>query len=879
MTVMARRLGPMVLLFAAVRAWTQPLPEVERTVELVLAESERQARVVGRAMRTGFFVDQLLIPDTSYVGRFPWSRLNPSQRNALKEARPGEPHLLTLSSGKLVVARVLPTGPPALLGETEYAETQEEIWAVLSVGPTDLRMLSYEVDVDTEDLAAICQSKRRQIDDQLRDARAKVAALPPGAPLPEVVQAHATLTSALSLKGQMAEAIQAIGVLAGRLPPQVPGDRRSYRDILHQVLGILELRRGEVDNCLHHHNREMCLFPLSEAARHVEDDGARRAFGHFTRFLERHPADLEVRWLLNIAAMTLGSYPGGVPERFRIGPESFASTVDPGRFWDVAGPAGVARSDNAGGSVTDDFDGDGLLDIVVSSRDPCEPLRLYLNRGGGADGRVTFADVTAAAGLDSQLGGLNVTQVDYDNDGRRDLFVMRGGWETAIRNSLLRNREAPGGGVVFDDVTARTGLGGPAHRTHTAAWADYDGDGWLDLFVGHEMSFSQLFRSRGAGADGTVTFEDVTLEAGLRFRSLTKGATWGDVDGDGRPDLYVSNFGDRNLLFVNRGDGGFDEVGREQGVSEPTYSFTTWFWDYDNDGWQDLLVVSFLQTVDEVAREYLGLPPRGETLRIYRNRGDGRSGAPAFEDATAALGMARMIPTMGANFGDLDNDGYPDFYLGTGAPSYGMLVPNRMFLNREGRGFVDVTTATGTGHLQKGHGVAFADLDNDGDEDVFANMGGAFPGDKYPSALFENPGHGNDWIAVELVGTRSNRFGVGARIRVVLDRDGKEEHRFRWVGSGGSFGASPLMQHIGLGRDARILRLEIDWPAGPRGAEPPPPGSQDAGRRDAGPPPQVLRDVPTNRFIVVTEGAPGFRLAPRPRLTLGSGVAASHRHH
>ncbi len=890
---MARRLWPVVLLLAAAPAWPQLL-EAERTVELVLAESESQARVVGRAMRTGFLIDQLLIPETSYIGRFPWSRLSPSQQDALRDARPGEPHLLTLSSGKHVVARVLPSGPPALLGETRFGQDSQDIWAVISVGPTDSRLLSMEVDVDTEDLAAICRSKQRLIEGKLQATRAQVAALPPEADPQALIGPYGDLISLLSFEGEMAAAIQAVGALVERLPAPVPTDQRSYRDTMHLVLGLLELRRGEVDNCLRHHHREMCLFPLSEAARHKNEDGAGRAFEHFSRFLDRHPDDLEVRWLLNIAAMTLGTYadrvrPKGdkwhLPQRLRIGPESFASTVDPGRFWDVAHEAGIAYSDNAGGSVVDDFDGDRLLDLVVSSRDPCEPLRLYLNRGGdgpgrsdgpGADGRVTFADVTEAAGLRSQLGGLNVTQADYDGDGRLDLFVLRGGWETAIRNSLLRNREAPGGGVVFEDVTDRAGLGGPGHRTQSAAWADYDGDGRLDVFVGNEFSFSQLFRNRGPGADGVVTFEDVTLDAGLRFRSMTKGVTWGDVNNDGRPDLYVSNFGERNLLFVNRGAGAdgtvrFDEVGRERGVSEPIYSFTTWFWDYDNDGWQDLLAVTLLQTVDEVAREYLGLPQRDETLRIYRNRGDGR---PVFEDTTAALGMARNIPTMGANFGDLDNDGYPDVYLGTGAPSYGMLIPNRMFLNRGGRGFVDVTTATGTGHLQKGHGVAFADLDNDGDEDILANMGGAFPGDKYPNALFENPGHGNDWIAVELAGRRSNRFGVGARIRVVLDRGGKEEQRFRWVTSGGSFGASPLMQHIGLGRGARIPRLEIDWPVAPRGAEP-----EDA--PDRGARRQVVRDVPVNSFLVVTEGVSGFELATRPRLTLGSGAAAEtpHRHH
>ena len=156
---------------------------------------------------------------------------------------------------------------------------------------------------------------------------------------------------------------------------------------------------------------------------------------------------------------------------------------------------------------------------MLSSRDPCEPLRLYRNRGDG-----TFEDVSERAGLADQLGGLNLIQTDFDNDGRLDIFVMRGGWETAVRNSLLRNN----GDLTFTDVTERAGLGGPAHRTHSVAWADFDNDGWLDVFVGHEFSWSQLFRNRGDG-----TFEDVTERAGLRFRSLTKGVVAGDIDNDG----------------------------------------------------------------------------------------------------------------------------------------------------------------------------------------------------------------------------------------------------------------------------------------------------------------------------------------------------------
>src|SRR5262249_37193007 len=141
-----------------------------------------------------------------------------------------------------------------------------------------------------------------------------------------------------------------------------------------------------------------------------------------------------------------------------------------------------------------------------------------------------------------------------------------------------------------------------------------------------------------------------------------------------------------------------------------------------------------------------------------------------------------------------------DFYLGTGAPSYTALMPNFMFHNRGGKGFVDVTTATGTGHLQKGHGVAFGDLDNDGDLDLYANIGGFIPGDKYNKALFANPLGKSNWISITLTGTKSNRAAIGAKIKLtVTDAAGKRSLRYREVSSGGSFGASPFTQHIGLG--------------------------------------------------------------------------------
>ena len=195
---------------------------------------------------------------------------------------------------------------------------------------------------------------------------------------------------------------------------------------------------------------------------------------------------------------------------------------------------------------------------------------------------------------------------------------------------------------------------------------------------------------------------------------------------------------------------------------------------------------------------------------------------------------------MGANFGDLDNDGFLDFYLGTGYPDYEALMPNVMYHNQKGKCFEDVTVAGGFGHLQKGHGIAFADIDLDGDQEVVAQMGGFYESDKFSDVVFENPGFGNHWIKVKLVGTQSNRSAIGARIRAVIKEDGKERSVYKHVNSGGSFGANPLRQSIGLGKAAKIERLEVYWPT--------------TGLT------QTFTSVPLDRTIQITEGQPDLEL-------------------
>jgi hypothetical protein len=160
----------------------------------------------------------------------------------------------------------------------------------------------------------------------------------------------------------------------------------------------------------------------------------------------------------------------------------------------------------------------------------------------------------------------------------------------------------------------------------------------------------------------------------------------------------------------------------------------------------------------------------------------------------------------------LDNDGWLDFYCGTGDPELRTVIPKRMFRNAEGKFFQDVSTATGTGHIQKGHAVAFADLDDDGAQDIYISLGGAYTGDGARNALFHNPGTTNHWLKLKLVGVKANRAAIGARVAVTVQTPTGQRSIYRTVSSGGSFGANPLRQEIGLGNATGIVGVEIRWP-------------------------------------------------------------------
>ena len=588
------------------------------------------------------------------------------------------------------------------------------------------------------------------------------------------------------------------------------GAPARIRVLLHYDLGIAYMRRAETSNCCARNDPEGCILPIRGGGVHRLQDDSREAIRCFTTVLKlTKPADAHYqksRWLLNLLYMAIGGYPEQVPDAYRIPVGVFQSEVQIPRFKNVAPDLSVSTLDLLGGVVADDFDGDGYPDIMVSTWDPAGSLRLYRNNGDGS-----FSDDTTRAGLDDVTGGFNLIQADYDNDGDLDLYVMRGGWAGEagrIPNSLLEND----GSGKFKDVTFEAGMGEIHLPSQTAAWADYDNDGHLDLYVGNEHNPDatpapcQLYRNNGNG-----TFTDVAEAAGVENLRFAKGVVWGDYDADGDQDLYVSNFLSKNRLYRNEGDGSFIDVAEKLGVAGPVASFSVWFWDYNNDGALDLFVAGYDYyegNLSGYVKSRLGL--KGDYVLPALYRGDGKGG---FEDVGVEMGLDRMTLPMGANFGDLDNDGYPDFYLGTGYPDYEALMPSVMYLNRSGTNFADVTTAGGFGHLQKGHGVAFVDFDHDGDHDVYEQMGGFYRGDQAYNAFYRNPGFGNHWISVDLVGSRSNRSAIGARIHVLIEEGGRSRSIFRYVNSGGSFGGNPLRQTIGLGSAERIVRMEILWPA------------------------------------------------------------------
>lgn len=575
---------------------------------------------------------------------------------------------------------------------------------------------------------------------------------------------------------------------------------------LFERLALAYLRLGEQQNCQQQHSVESCVLPIRGDGIHTLPQGSQQAAALYRQILKKYPNDLQSRWLLNIAHMTLGDWPEAVPPPFRL-PEAVLgpNVEDFPEFAEIAMPNGVAVDGTSGGVVVADFDGDRRLDILCSGYGFEEPLRLFV---GQAEGGFREKPQAFPPGI---LSGLNLVQADYDNDGDQDVFILRGGWFAEagnLPNSLLQNQ----GNGTFRDVTRSAGLFS-AHPTQTAAWCDVNVDGWLDLVIGNEAAPSELYLSQKDG-----TFAEIGPAAGLPRDAFVKSVAAGDYNRDGFPDLFLSVLGGPNWLLQNESRDGtvsFRNVAANAGVQAPFFAFPAWFWDYDQDGWQDIYVGSydlrnFNQLAREVCAQYTGDSVQAERPRLYRNLGNGR-----FEEVSATAGLDRLAYAMGSSHGDLDNNGFPDVFLGTGAPDFSTLIPNQVYRNQGGH-FLDVSRAGRFGHLQKGHGTAFADFDGDGQQEVYMVLGGAYEGDRYPNVLYHHEGNDAHWLRLTLQGKQANRSALGAEVVVtVLLPDGSERRHYGQVSPGSSFGGNDLSVHLGLGKAVSIRELRVRWPVFP----------------------------------------------------------------
>ena len=586
-----------------------------------------------------------------------------------------------------------------------------------------------------------------------------------------------------------------------QIPDSITDESKGY--YLFKALAYLRL--GERANCVENHTPDNCILPLKATAVHKNREGSENAAQIYEQLCQFDPTDDQSRWLLNFAYITLGEYPNGVPKEFLIkGLDRKQPGTNVAKFKDIAGKLMINVHALSGGACVEDFDNDGDLDIVASSWGYEDQIRFYRQADNG------FISSTKSSGLTGLTGGLNMIHADYNNDGFEDVLVLRGAWlQEAGKhpNSLLKNN----GDGTFSDVTRSTGLSS-RYPTQNAAWADIDLDGDLDLFVGHEGYRSHLYINDGQGK-----FRESGKKRGIDFRKFVKGSTFTDVNNDGWPDLFVSVLGKENLLLINK-EGQFSlSENPDQQLAEPKMSFPCWSWDVNNDGWEDIFVACYDMGFESLAGgEYSkwlqGKPVKSARSALYINRGDG-----TFLESAEEFGLTAPLFAMGSNFGDYNNDGFLDCYIGTGTPNLASVLPNFFFQNASGKRFDDVTLATGTAHIQKGHAVSFADIDRDGDLDIYTVLGGAFEGDAFQNALFQNQlgasQDDNEFLFVKLVGTESNRSAIGARVELICESpDGVKRSIHRTVGTGGSFGSSPLLIHFGLKKVSKLVKLIIKWP-------------------------------------------------------------------
>lgn len=589
---------------------------------------------------------------------------------------------------------------------------------------------------------------------------------------------------------------------------KIPKDPQSALTI-KKLKALAYMRMGEQENCFAR-QPDACLIPTTIDNQYSKRPSVRQAINIYKEILATDAEDSEAIWLLNLGYMVLGEYPGKVPKDFLIPLSRFESDIPFSKFNNVAKDAGVDELGLAGGVAFDDFNNDGYADIITGTTDPAKTLKFFVNNRDG-----TFIDNSVVSGLDKITGGLNLVHADYNNDGYLDLFVLRGAWDGVngqVPNSLIRNN----GNGSFTDVTMTSGVFSQ-RPTQSATWSDINRDGWIDLFIVNESSRNNVHPCELYISNQDGTFMEVAAQVGLaKNTGFYKGCTIGDVNNDGWPDIFISNYNGNNLLYLHNGHDdlaqmSFIESSQVARVRRPARSFSTWMFDYNNDGLLDIFVSSYgdlnRKRLDAVVDCYLDDCMAELCPHLYVNQGDG-----TFENKAKEAGLSEINLTMGCSYADINMDGFLDIFLATGDPDYSTVVPNKVYLNSKSGQFYDVTSNGGFGHIQKGHAVGMADFDHDGDEDIYCVLGGVYEGDVFRNSLYHNPMEERQWLALDLEGTRSNHCSIGTRIRLsILNKEGELELFYRVIGAGTSFGGNSLIEIFGFENIEKIESIQIQW--------------------------------------------------------------------
>ena len=461
---------------------------------------------------------------------------------------------------------------------------------------------------------------------------------------------------------------------------------------------------------------------------------------------------------------------------------------------------GFRRWHLAGAVAFVDVDGDSWLDFIGNG--VYAAPELY--RAVPGEGYLRQLDPT----LDSIANVPSAcVAADFDNDGHTDLYFPSAAWFGAGPNKLLRNR----GGAGFEDVSERGDAQLLAQNSCGVSTLDFDRDGLLDIAVtGTKGGSLRLLRNTG-----NMTFVQHTTEAGITpTQQVTVGLAVGDVNNDGWPDIYVNSFGP-NALYINQGDGTFREEAKARGVDRGVpHGFGAWMFDYDNDGDMDIVGGNFAtdgDTEELIVRGFTQLFPHMEEKppympsALYKNDGTGH-----FRNIATEVGW---VPSnvMGCGYADFDLDGDLDVVLGPGGHPLPTLEPVFLYRNDGEDRFTNITPLDDPLFYGKFHGTAFADLDRDGDPELYLNNGGVLLSDRFRDLVLDNTTTGKGWLHLSLVGTKSNRSGVGARVTV--HTAGRQLHQERAAGQGFSSTNSPILI-FGLDKAPRAEKVVIRWPSG-----------------------------------------------------------------